>query len=47
MSGSESMEVRELSGQEQRETDGGVLPGGCVDPRIQQIIDIVNGTSQP
>ena len=47
MNVNEAQELRELTPGELRDTSGGVLPGGCVDPNIQQMIDIVNGTQQP
>jgi len=39
--------VRELSVEEQREIDGGVTEGGCIDPVLQRILDIINGVGQP
>jgi hypothetical protein len=39
--------VRELSVEEQREIDGGVMEGGCIDPVLQKILDIINGVGQP
>jgi hypothetical protein len=48
MATTESMDVRELSTQEQAAIDGGVQEGGCVSPILQQMIDALNGTtSQP
>jgi hypothetical protein len=39
--------VRELSVDEQREIDGGVMEGGCISPIMQKILDIINGIGQP
>jgi hypothetical protein len=39
--------VRELTVQEQRAIDGGVTEGGCIDPILQKILDIINGTTTP
>jgi hypothetical protein len=39
--------VRELTVEEQRTVDGGVTEGGCIDPIIQKILDIINGTTTP
>ena len=39
--------VRELSVEEQREIEGGVTEGGCIDPVLQRILDIINGIGQP
>jgi hypothetical protein len=37
-----STDIRELSIEEQRRIDGGVMEGGCIDPLIQWMIDIIN-----
>jgi hypothetical protein len=47
MTSTQTAETRDLTDAQMREIDGGVLPGGCVDPKIQQLIDAMTGTTQP
>jgi hypothetical protein len=47
MGNQENALVRELSVEEQRDIDGGFTEGGCIDPIIQKILDIINGTTTP
>lgn len=39
--------VRELTVDEHREIDGGVTEGGCIDPAMQRLLDLINGIGQP
>jgi hypothetical protein len=33
--------VTDLTVEEQRDIDGGVMDGGCIDPTIQKILDML------
>jgi hypothetical protein len=41
MNTSEITDIRELTLDEQRDIEGGVLPGGCIDPVLQKILDSI------